>query len=277
MNLGNYLKENAPHLASEIVDEIIGKFNFEVPIEEQNQAKIMYTKFLSFLGESVNCTEGSVPESLTEWSKENGERVATSNGRISGIFARYPDTRMVFADFIMKLSCENQLTTEELGFILKRVNHMLDISINETVYAYERHSEKQIKDMREEMNELSTPVVPIQDGIAVLPLIGSFDYDRTNYLLTKVIPKIAELHLEFLIIDFSGIITIDTEVANHIFTVNDVLRLLGIDVIVTGIRPELAQRSVQAGIDFSSFKSFANVKHAIESMKNDERTNIQLS
>jgi rsbT co-antagonist protein RsbR len=267
LKVGNYLKENATYLASEIVNQIVNKFDFEVPNEEIEQAKTMYVKFLCFLGESFNCTEGSVPESLTAWSKENGERVAASQGRISGIFSRYPDTRMVFIDFLMEISQENDLTTEEVGLILKRVNHMLDISINETVYAYERRTEELMKKVRAEMNELSTPVVPIQDGLAVLPLIGSFDYDRTQYLLTKVVPRIPKLHLDFLIIDFSGIITIDIEVASHIFTVYDVLRLLGIDVIVTGIRPELAQKSVHAGIDFSSFKSYANVKQAIESIK----------
>jgi rsbT co-antagonist protein RsbR len=59
---------------------------------------------------------------------------------------------------------------------------------------------------------------------------------------------------------------IDTAVANHIFKIHEVLRLLGVNAIATGIRPELAQTVVNGGIDFSSIKTYANVKQAIEDM-----------
>jgi rsbT co-antagonist protein RsbR len=46
-----------------------------------------------------------------------------------------------------------------------------------------------------------------------------------------------------------------------------VLGLLGIDVLVTGLRPELAINAVSEGIDFTSIKTFASVKQAIESIR----------
>nr|WP_246625260.1 STAS domain-containing protein [Fictibacillus nanhaiensis] len=144
---------------------------------------------------------------------------------------------------------------------------MLDVSINETVFAFERRSKEILSKTKKELRELSTPIVPIQDGLAVLPLIGAFDIERADHLMNHVLPKIPELNIEYLIMDFSGIVTIDTEVASYIFNVYRVLGLLGIQVIVTGIRSELAIRAVAEGINFSSLKTYANVKQAIDSFK----------
>ncbi|ANC75885.1 anti-anti-sigma factor [Fictibacillus phosphorivorans] len=267
LTVAHYLKENAELLANKIVDDIIGQFGFQVSDTDISQARKVYSEFLSFLSESIDCEEGSVPEELLEWSRENGEKTAAKHHRISDILIRYPDTRMVFADFILNISIDFGLSTEDVVLIIKRVHHMLDVSINETVLAFERKSEEILEKTKRELRELSTPVVPIENGLAVLPLIGTIDADRTEHLMNHVLPKIPELQVERLIMDFSGIIDIDTEVASHIFNVYRVLALLGINVMVTGLRPELAISAVSEGIDFSSLKTFANVKQAIESNK----------
>lgn len=267
LTVANYLKENANLLANKIVDDIINKFGFQIPPNDILQAKKVYAEFLEFLSESIDCKEGSVPDKLVDWSRDNGEKTAAKHNRISDILIRYPDTRMVFADFIMNISLEHGLGTKDVVLILKRVHHMLDVSINETVLAFERRSEELLLNAKKELRELSTPIVPIQDGLAVLPLIGSIDTDRTEHLMNGVLPKIPEMNIERLIIDFSGIVAIDTEVAANIFNVYRVLGLLGIDVLVTGLRPELAINAVSEGIDFTSIKTFASVKQAIESIR----------
>ncbi|WML48764.1 STAS domain-containing protein [Neobacillus sp. PS3-34] len=262
----DYLNNNANQLSNDIVDEIISKFDVQISKAETNQAKSMYVEFLGFLAESITCTEGSVPESLVAWSKENGERAAAMQGKVSNILVRYPDTRIVFADYMMKIGLDYKLTTEEIVLIIKRVNHMLDLSLNETVFAFERHTDQIIKSAQDEIIELASPVVPIHEGLAVLPLIGSIDSLRAEHLLNKVVPQIPSYQVECLIIDFSGIVNIDMEVARHIFMIYDVLLLLGIKVVFTGIRPKLAKNVINSGINFSSFQVYANVKQAIESI-----------
>lgn len=67
--LANYLTNHSASIASEVVDEIIGRFEFHIPKEEIIQAKQMYNEFIVFLADSLDCEEGSVPEVLMEWSK----------------------------------------------------------------------------------------------------------------------------------------------------------------------------------------------------------------
>jgi rsbT co-antagonist protein RsbR len=147
--------------------------------------------------------------------------------------------------------------------INKRFNYLLDISITETVIVFEQVKDEIIKKAQQEVLKLSVPVVPIQDKTAVLPLIGSIDSERAEYILENVILKILEMKVEYLIVDFSGILNIDTIAERYLFDIYSVLRLQGIEVMMTGIRPELAQTVVRNGIDFSSIKTYATVKQAI--------------
>jgi rsbT co-antagonist protein RsbR len=264
--VAEYFIENAGSLASEIVDDIFVKLEFGVPKEEIKQAIIVYTKFIEFLGEAITRDDEKVSKELMEWSKENGEREASLMGKISSVIERYPDTRLVFIKRITAITMEHGLSTEKVAMINRRTNYMFDISITETILAFERFTANIIKERTREINELSAPVVPIQDGMAILPLIGSIDSERTQHLLNNVVPRISELKVECLIMDFSGIVTINTEVATLLFNIYDILGLLGIKIIATGIRPDLAARVVRDGIDFSTVKTYATVKQAIESL-----------
>ncbi|WP_176583629.1 STAS domain-containing protein [Priestia megaterium] len=267
IGVAKYLDNNAEMLANEIVQEISRSPNFEALKEELEQAIIVYTEFIRFLGKSLLSSENNVPEGLVEWSKTNGKRTAAQGERVSSIITRYPPTRLVFIDRLTEISIKHGLSSEEVVFINKRFNYLLDISIKETVIVFEQVKDEIIKKAQQEVLKLSVPAVPIQDGIAVLPLIGSIDSERAEYILENVISKILEMKIEYLIVDFSGILTIDAIAERYLFDIYSVLRLQGIEVMMSGIRPELAQTVVRNGIDFSSIKTYATVRQAIAAQK----------
>jgi rsbT co-antagonist protein RsbR len=266
-NVASYLINNAESLAVEIVEGVLHIMNLEIPKWEKEQAITMYIEFTGFLGKSLmDDDENGVPEALIVWSKKNAERQVSSGGKISEIVVRYPSTREIFTDILTRISLEFGLSLKENAFIIKRINAILDISLNETIFAFEHISDKYKKEIQIKIDELSAPVISIKEGIAILPFIGAIDSYRATYILEKVVPKIAELKLNYLIVDFSGIFTIDVEIARYLFQIENVLRLLGIYTIVTGLRPELARIIVNGGIDMSSIKTFAHLKQALESL-----------
>ncbi|USL44139.1 MULTISPECIES: STAS domain-containing protein [Priestia] len=114
--------------------------------------------------------------------------------------------------------------------------------------------------------ELSVPVVPLAKETAVLPLIGNIDTERANYLMEETLKSANRLQLQRLIVDLSGVYIIDTMVADQIFKVIDSLRFLGVETILTGIRPEVAQTIVSIGIDFSSLTIKSSLQKAIEDL-----------
>lgn len=262
-----YLTQKAEVLSEEIVAEIVGRFGFEIPKLEVDAAVSMYIDFIKFLGRMIASSEDQVPEGLVEWSKGNGERAASRGGKISDIVIRYPDTRIVFTDRLRNIGKDHGLTADEIIAIVKKVNYMLDISVNETVFAFERHAQKRLKATQTQVNELSAAIVPIQDRIAILPLIGSIDYDRAQIIIEKAVPKVNQLGIETLIIDFSGTVHIDIEIAKHIFDIRNILLITGVNTIATGIRPDLAKSAVTLGIDLSSLEVYSTVQQAINSIK----------
>ena len=266
-----HLIENADQLAVDVVDKVLVTKNLVIPDWEKKLAVEMYSKFMVFLGKSIFCENHSVPDELVEWSKENANREASSGGDISEIISRYPPTRVVFNDLLTELSVKYGLTIEQHGFLTKRIHSILDVSINETLFAFERKRKEMIRKTQKEMAELSAPVVPLDDGIAILPLIGTIDSYRAAYLLEKVIPRIADLQLSYLIVDFSGLLLINEEMAQQLYQIENMLRLLGVNTFVTGIRPDLAQTVVKIGLDMSHIPTFSSVKQALQTI-NKQKT-----
>ncbi|WP_047155211.1 STAS domain-containing protein [Aneurinibacillus tyrosinisolvens] len=266
-DVATHLVEKRQQLSVEIINDILQNIEVQYPQAEIDRAVYDFHRLIGFLGESLISDGGEIDAGLVAWSRKLGERDANEGKKITDSLKVYPVIRETFIDHIARISMDYQLPVDEIVFVTKRINYVLDLSINETIKAFDYFKDKIIKATQEEVSELSAPVVPIHKGIAVLPLIGAIDSYRAKYILEKVIPKVAELKVECLIIDFSGIQTIDTMVTNHIFKIYDVLRLLGIHATLTGIRPDLAQTAVAIGIDFSSLKAYATVQQALEAIQ----------
>ncbi|WCK55108.1 PAS domain S-box protein [Aneurinibacillus sp. Ricciae_BoGa-3] len=127
-----------------------------------------------------------------------------------------------------------------------------------------KDTETTLKKALEEINQLSAPLVPIHEGIAVLPLVGSINLKRAKYLLEQVPLKIKEKNIECLISDFSGIYTLDTTTIDYLFKISAILGLLGVRSVVTGVSPEIAQMVVRLGMDLSLIQTFGTVQQALD-------------
>ncbi|MBT2581527.1 STAS domain-containing protein [Planococcus sp. ISL-109] len=263
-----YITASPRALAEQVVDGVIAKVDQNIPQEERLRAVEMYVELLGYLGETIGQeADLDVPDALIEWSKKNAEMQVSAGGKIADIVVRYPPTRVVMAELFTELSVKSGLTLEENALVIKRINTLLDVSLNETFFAFERLQEKYEAEMQSELIALSAPVVPVADDVVILPLIGYLDSYRVNHILTTVIPRIAEMDVYHVIIDFSGVLTIDDQTAEAIHHIGSTFSLMGIHVVVAGLRPDLVQTIVRAGIQLSSTDAFATVKQALESLE----------
>lgn len=114
------------------------------------------------------------------------------------------------------------------------------------------------------IDELSSPIIKINKNIGILPLVGDIDTERAKAILEVVPAKCMETDIIKLFIDLSGVSIIDTMVANQLFEVIQVLNLLGIQSTITGIRPEIAQTSIQLGLDFSMIDTHSSLQQALK-------------
>lgn len=101
------------------------------------------------------------------------------------------------------------------------------------------------------LRELSTPLIPIADGVVVMPLIGSIDSNRAQLVLDTLLEGVVASRATTTILDITGVLVVDTQVANALLRAARAVRLLGAQVVLTGIRPEVAQTLVGLGADMS--------------------------
>ncbi|SDJ05193.1 STAS domain-containing protein [Alteribacillus bidgolensis] len=200
LNFSTYIHENAEPLAVEVVESVLNRMQLDIPNWEKEQAIAMYIELLKFFGESLMEEEkNGAPKALIEWSKKNAEMQISSKGEISEIVVRYPPTRDIFNEILTRISVELDLSVKENAYILKRINNMLDISLNETFFSFKCLSDKYNED---EPLKLSAPIVPIKDDIVILPLIGYIDKNRAEHLMDNVVPRIADMEVKHVIADF---------------------------------------------------------------------------
>jgi rsbT co-antagonist protein RsbR len=127
-----------------------------------------------------------------------------------------------------------------------------------------RAADELIRRQRDEIMELSTPVIQVWDRVLALPIIGTLDSNRASRLTEGLLAKIAVLEAEFVILDISGVPTIDTQVAQHLLKTVHAARLMGATSILSGVRPETAQAMVHLGIELGTLRSRNTLRDALQ-------------
>ncbi|WP_437894742.1 PAS domain-containing protein [Sorangium sp. So ce124] len=102
------------------------------------------------------------------------------------------------------------------------------------------------------IRQLSTPVLPIHESVLVVPLIGQMDSERGERLTETLLDGIQRHQAEIVIIDITGVTTVDTAVASHVIQATRAAALLGAECVLVGIAPSIAQALVQLGVDFGA-------------------------
>ncbi len=112
--------------------------------------------------------------------------------------------------------------------------------------------------------ERSSPIIPITDEILVLPIIGNIDLDRGQQVLATILEGTAQRRAKVAIIDITGVGVVDTQAATALIGAARALRLLGVEPILSGIRPDVAQTLVSLGVDLSGVATCGTLQSSIQ-------------
>lgn len=99
------------------------------------------------------------------------------------------------------------------------------------------------------LRELSTPLMPIADGVVAMPIIGAIDTMRAQQIMEALLQGIAEHSADIAILDITGVKVVDTQVAGALIRAAQAARMLGAQIVLTGISPEIAQTLVHIGAE----------------------------
>jgi len=127
----------------------------------------------------------------------------------------------------------------------------------------QRLQEEVIRVQGETLRALSTPLLPIADGVVVMPLIGTFSAERAQQVLETLLEGVVAHHATMVIIDVTGVPLIDTHVANGLVQAAQAVRLLGAQTILTGIQPAIARTLVDIGAELGGFVTRSTLQSGI--------------
>jgi len=150
---------------------------------------------------------------------------------------------------------------EDLAHQIARVT--IDTHHRDLVDSLQAASANQAQ-LREAIQELSTPIIPVYNGVLVVPLVGRVDSMRAQTLTETMLEAISREQAEIVLLDITGVAVVDTGVANHLMQTARAAALLGSQVVLVGISAEVAQTLVQLGLDLGQLVTLSNLQSGLE-------------
>ena len=120
------------------------------------------------------------------------------------------------------------------------------------------------QELLELVSQLETPAVRIADGVLLAPLVGGIDSRRAGKITSRLLELVYERRVNLVIIDVAGVPVIDTAVANALTQTVRALRLLGCQVILTGISSQVALTLTHIGIDLKELDVASSPQEALQ-------------
>jgi rsbT co-antagonist protein RsbR len=251
-----YLRDNRTELREEWARRISEAELLGVMSDEEifSEATAVYDNYVDAL------ETGSI-ETLQTYARDLSERIiprGVETHEVLGIVLLLRDVlaRSLFAKY--------QEDRELLNRILDAYEPAANRIAVTVGVSFVEERERVIHDQQESLRELSTPVLQLRERLLILPIIGVLDSARARQLTEQLLGAIQENRARVVVIDITGVATIDRTVANHLVQTVEASRLMGASTILTGLSSEIAQTLVDLGVDLGMMRTVGDLQGGLE-------------
>ena len=251
-----YLRDNRTELREEWARRISEAELLDVMSDEEifSEATAVYDNYVDAL------ETGSI-ETLQTYARELSERIiprGVETHEVLGIVLLLRDVlaRSLFARY--------QEDRELLNRILDAYEPAANRIAVTVGVSFVEERERVIHDQQESLRELSTPVLQLRERLLILPIIGVLDSARARQLTEQLLGAIQDNRARVVVIDITGVATIDRTVANHLVQTVEASRLMGASTILTGLSSEIAQTLVDLGVDLGMMRTVGDLQGGLE-------------
>lgn len=271
VSLGKRISEDKYLIAQLIQEEAYDKHSrsgSEPTAELTEEALKIRADFVELLGNSIQkyWDEKAVQQKIREWGERTGNYFLEQGLTLDMALAETSLYRKHIGKLIKTEALQRKMSLETLFDTMEFFHILLDQAAYSYSSAYINSYQRKISAARQEFLQLSSPVVPVSNHIAILPLVGDIELDRAQYILEHTLQSAGRLQISTLIIDLSGVVKVDSMVAEQIITIIHSLKLLGVHAVLTGIRPEIAQTLTSLDVDVRSLAVGGSLKRALEQL-----------
>lgn len=114
------------------------------------------------------------------------------------------------------------------------------------------------------VKDLSSPVIPVLDGILVIPLIGRFTEGRFEELIEKALYEFSRRQASHLLIDLTGMNQFDEFTIHGLERLIQTIGLLGGECTLVGVSPSLSIQFTKSEINLNTLTSFSTLQHGVQ-------------
>jgi rsbT co-antagonist protein RsbR len=219
-----------------------------------NEATSVYDNYVEVL-------ETGSTEALQDYARNLSERIIPRGVEVDEVVSIVLLLRDVLArSLFQKYQSDFALLNRVLDAYEPAANRISNIVAGNFVGERERV----IRQQQEAIRELSTPVLQVRERLLILPIIGVLDGQRARQLTEQLLRGIRNNRAKVVVIDITGVPTIDSTVANHLVQTVEASRLMGASVIITGLSSDIAQTLVTLGVDLSKVNAVGDLQGGIE-------------
>ena len=224
------------------------------PEEIFSEATTVYDSYVEVL------ETGSV-EALQDYARDLSERIiprGVETDEVVGIVLLLRDVlaRSLFEKY--------QTDFDLLNRVLDAYEPAANRIANTVAVGFVQERERIIRQQQEAIRELSTPVLQVREQLLILPIIGVLDSQRARQVTEQLLRAIRANRAKVVVIDITGVPTIDSTVANHLVHTVDASGLMGASVIITGLSSDIALTLVTIGLDLSKMNAVGDLQGGIE-------------
>ncbi|MEM4997190.1 STAS domain-containing protein [Priestia sp. SB1] len=218
---------------------------------------------LTIYAHSVVSDKETAANLIKNWAKKMANVLVERDLPLNLALEEISYYRDIIGEIILDELDKQDISIKEFYSVFSHFNAIIDCVIQYISKSYLNDYKQNIQYAQYAIDELSVPIVRMTETVGILPLVGDLDTKRAQILIENALTKSSEYHLAWLIMDLSAVPIIDTMVADQLFKVIDGLGLIGVKVVLSGIRSEIAQTMVGLGIKIDHVKTFASLHQAV--------------
>jgi rsbT co-antagonist protein RsbR len=251
-----YLREHRPELLEAWVKRIS-----DAQLLRGMSSEEIYTEMTAVYDNYVDALETGSVEALRAYARALSERIihrGVETHEVLGIVLLLRD--VLGRALLIRYQGDSDL--------LNRVQDAYEPAANRIAVtvgvSFVAERERVIREQQAAIRELSTPVLQVRGRLLILPIIGVLDSQRARQLTEQLLGAIQTNRAKVVVIDITGVASIDETVANHLVQTVEASRLMGASAILTGLSSEIAQTLVDLGVDLGSMRTVGDLQGGLE-------------
>ncbi|WP_347551741.1 STAS domain-containing protein [Pseudalkalibacillus hwajinpoensis] len=221
-----------------------------------------YDHLFTSLGGSIEAGELSYPHE--DLPGIEGKQTAT--GLLESLMMSISSVKQTLFSYIDENSQYLSLTVSDVIAVSKLIDPLMNYYQQHYTEQYMQQETIRLQAEYYQEDELSVPIIKISTNVAICPIIGEIDERRANLILERTLIESSAKKIRSLILDLSGVATLDTMMTQHLFKIVDSLEMMGVDVIVTGVSSEIAIGVVSLGLDLQALTIKQDLEGALKSL-----------